>query len=166
MYKYTQLKAEITRIILRSLRMNFGVENTKYCWQIWLYHLTHVYSRAGQLSLLKWCACELTWSDFYYYNFFLLVWRGLSGVMRSNLKFVDAENQVLVSHWRLDHWSYGDRLLEGEDKVWLFCEVNSRWVVGIILGFDLGFWLKILGWNSRAKFLGFESWNWEIGIWD
>ena len=33
MYKYTQLKAEITRIILRSLRMNFGVENTKYCWQ-------------------------------------------------------------------------------------------------------------------------------------
>jgi hypothetical protein len=44
--------------------------------------------------------------------------------------------------------------------------VNSRWVVGIILGFDLGFLLKILGWNSRAKFLGFESWNWEIGIWD
>jgi hypothetical protein len=33
MYKYTQLKAEITRIILRSLRMNFGVESTKYCWQ-------------------------------------------------------------------------------------------------------------------------------------
>ena len=29
-------------------------------------------------------------------------------------------------------------LLEGGDKVWLFCEVNSL-VVGIILGFDLGF---------------------------